>query len=184
MVRYEKIRRDITRYHKICPVRETRFTIILDLYFSDQLFAYALGNDKDNNKENNNDNDKDQCLHALHTCFMSLIGRQRSDKSCQRGGSINCSPQRLILTKRPEKKLEKNKSLLLVMEWSGAVPEIDVDLIFAANHLEREASNMDLDEHRSFKPKKNNGLFDRLTFLVLRLLVGQVTLIWMKTTDS
>ena len=51
MVRYEKIRKDITRYHKICPVRETRFTMILDLYFSDQLFAYALGNDKDNNKE-------------------------------------------------------------------------------------------------------------------------------------
>ena len=118
MVRYEKIRKDITKYHNIYPGRETRLTIILDLYFSDQLFAYALGNDKENNKENNKDNDKDkdQWLHALHTCFMSLIGRQRSDKSCQRGGSINCSPQRLILTKRPEKKLKKNKSLLLVME--------------------------------------------------------------------
>ena len=158
MVRYEKIRRDITRYHKICPGRETCLTIILDLYFSDQLFAYALGNDKENNKENNKDNDKDkdQCLHALHTCFMSLIGRQRSDKSCQRGGSINCSPQRLILTKRPEKNWKRTNLCCWSwrQKWSGAVPEIDVDLIFAANHLDREASNMDLDGHRSFKSQK------------------------------
>ena len=137
-------------------------------------FACALRNDKDNNKENNkyhnkdndkennkyhnkdNDKYKDQCLHALHTCFMSLIGRQRSDKSCQRGGSINCSPQRLILTKRPEKNWKRTNLCCWSwrQKWSGAVPEIDVDLIFAANHLEREASNMDLDGHRSFKPKK------------------------------
>ena len=58
MVKYEKIRKDITIYHKICPGRETRLTIILDLYFSDQLFACALGNDKDKNKENNKYNNK------------------------------------------------------------------------------------------------------------------------------
>ena len=112
-------------------------------------------------KKNNNDNDKGQWLHALHTCFMSLIGRQRSDKSCQRGGSINCSPQRLILTKRPEKKTGKRTNLgrwSWRQKWSGAVPEIDVDLIFAANHLEREASNMDLDGHRSIEPQKQQQL--------------------------